>query len=432
MWHLDRFCDRIITRVGRGGGIALIVCAYIGGLALAGWLAIYGVHRLAVLAADKGRPLLTADLSGQPQGGAAVTVVTGSGVLADDNWSALINSERYWQSGRRGRDSGTGDRSQSSRSSLDDDDDDERERPASRSKWSSSGGSSRVYRTVCVRPCDGYYFPISFRTHGDDLHRDAATCARSCTGGRLYIHNDPADTDALVDLQGRPYSSLKTAFLYRTKYDAACKCKPHAWEQAELDRHKKYALAARIRKGDRTAIAQLRALNDKRRAAAFVARATAMAAAAKRAPVSAAVLSSASTNPTASATVAAVKPQQGAAQPASAVDATGSVAPTVAAGPIAASYLAPGRYGLAGAGGVGSGVPAPRDGMTPLVAASPGSEVEEEEPRARTRSRSQRSRNSYASRHGNVMRLGARRAATPRQHSCIPLGSGLGQARIRP
>ena len=96
-----------------------------------------------------------------------------------------------------------------------------------------------------MRLCDGYYFPISFSVTPDRLERDAQVCASRCgSQGRLFVHNNPGGSaDDMVDLAGRPYRQLKTAFLYRTEYVASCTCQPQPWEAASQDRHRGYALA---------------------------------------------------------------------------------------------------------------------------------------------------------------------------------------------
>lgn len=103
-----------------------------------------------------------------------------------------------------------------------------------------------TYRTLCVRLCDGYYFPISYATTPDYFAKDEAKCAASCGGPvKLYVYPNPGgDPGQMEDLSGQPYSELKTAFLYRTDYVASCTCKAPAWEQEAKDRHRVYALEA--------------------------------------------------------------------------------------------------------------------------------------------------------------------------------------------
>ena len=118
---------------------------------------------------------------------------------------------------------------------------------------------------MCVRLCDGYYFPISFSATRDRLARDAKTCESSCGGqARLFIYRNPgADIEDMVDLRGQPYRQLSTAFLYRTEYVPQCRCKPNPWDAEAQERHRMYALAADKRKGNKQAAAELDALTAK-------------------------------------------------------------------------------------------------------------------------------------------------------------------------
>ena len=86
-----------------------------------------------------------------------------------------------------------------------------------------------TYRTLCVRRCDGYYFPISFSTVPDRLTFDAEICEAMCPGtdSQLYYHPNPGGgPETMVSLTGEAYASLATAFQYRTSYDPDCTCRP--------------------------------------------------------------------------------------------------------------------------------------------------------------------------------------------------------------
>ena len=104
-------------------------------------------------------------------------------------------------------------------------------------------GRVGTYRTMCVRLCDGFYFPISGATTGSGLSRDADVCNASCgTEARLYYHpNAGGDVDSMVDLTGMAYSALPNAFRYRKALVADCRCRPQPWSDAELQRHRAYA-----------------------------------------------------------------------------------------------------------------------------------------------------------------------------------------------
>ena len=137
----------------------------------------------------------------------------------------------------------------------DDDDDEARQRPR----------EAGTYRTMCVRLCDGYYFPVSFSATRDRFARDAKTCESSCgEQARLFVYRNPgAEIEDMVDLRGQPYRQLSTAFLYRKEYVAACRCNSNPWDTEARERHRVYALTAAKRKGDKRAAVELDALMTK-------------------------------------------------------------------------------------------------------------------------------------------------------------------------
>lgn len=90
---------------------------------------------------------------------------------------------------------------------------------------------SGTFRTLCVRTCDGYYFPVSFSTTSDFFERDAKACAAMCPAAetKLYFHRVPdQESEAMISLKGEPYTALPTAFLYRKRptdrADPSCTC----------------------------------------------------------------------------------------------------------------------------------------------------------------------------------------------------------------
>lgn len=122
------------------------------------------------------------------------------------------------------------------------------------------------YRTVCVRTCDGFFFPISFGVSEASFSRDQNTCNNACAGGKLFYYKPGSeDPEDMVDLSGQKYSKMKNADLFRTQYNEACKCKAHPWEQEALDRHRLFALEDQRRKGNRAVVAELEQLKTKAR-----------------------------------------------------------------------------------------------------------------------------------------------------------------------
>ena len=61
-----------------------------------------------------------------------------------------------------------------------------------------------AYRTLCVRLCDGFYFPMSNGVRRDRLYRDNRACMQRCDGeARLFYY--PAtggSVETMVDLAG--------------------------------------------------------------------------------------------------------------------------------------------------------------------------------------------------------------------------------------
>ena len=47
------------------------------------------------------------------------------------------------------------------------------------------------YRSVCVRTCDGFFFPISYQTYANRLSQDATVCQSSCAApAELYVYRN--------------------------------------------------------------------------------------------------------------------------------------------------------------------------------------------------------------------------------------------------
>ncbi len=99
------------------------------------------------------------------------------------------------------------------------------------------GQMGGTFRTLCVRTCDGYYFPISYATSPDRFNDDAEACQRSCPAAQvqLYVYHNPGeDVEQAVSLDGQPYTALPTAFAYRKALDKTCGCKRpgESWAEA--------------------------------------------------------------------------------------------------------------------------------------------------------------------------------------------------------
>ncbi len=99
------------------------------------------------------------------------------------------------------------------------------------------GPQSGTYRTVCVRTCDGAYFPISFATVPARFPDDERTCKALCPAAEavLYAHRNPGeDMSSAVSISGQPYTALPTAFKFRSEFNPSCSCKAagQSWADA--------------------------------------------------------------------------------------------------------------------------------------------------------------------------------------------------------
>jgi hypothetical protein len=84
-----------------------------------------------------------------------------------------------------------------------------------------------TYRTVCVRTCDGYYFPMNYATTRDHFEDDRAACEAQCPGQQvdLYFYRNPGEeVDAAVNLDGTAYTEMVNAFAFREAYNPSCRC----------------------------------------------------------------------------------------------------------------------------------------------------------------------------------------------------------------
>ena len=244
-------------------------------------LAAHGAGRLATLALEL-RPKVVAQMpstSPSPERAAPApaqkaamsmpqTPMRGSVTLAQGWWGGWRGSDSWRE--RPSSDTRRGDRSSRERErsrGWDGDfgweSDPEEDRPQSRG----------TYRTLCVRLCDGFYWPISFATTAEHFDRDRRKCESSCgSPARLYTYRNPGgNPETMQDLSGKPYSRLKTAFAYRTDYNESCKCRSDPWQQEAMDKHRVYALEAAKKKGDKLAAKGQKGQSAKAQKAALMA-----------------------------------------------------------------------------------------------------------------------------------------------------------------
>ncbi|MBZ9812329.1 DUF2865 domain-containing protein [Mesorhizobium sp. CA7] len=75
------------------------------------------------------------------------------------------------------------------------------------------------FHTMCVRTCDGYFFPMSNAASIGDFERDQKNCESSCPGTEMQVfYSRGMDDDSgsmTSSATGQPYSELPTAYLYK-------------------------------------------------------------------------------------------------------------------------------------------------------------------------------------------------------------------------
>ncbi len=96
---------------------------------------------------------------------------------------------------------------------------DDIDRPRIESRIRSVGG-----KAVCVRTCDGYYFPLHVRSAS--LREDGdAVCQSLCPATETKIFFNPGEIENARAPDGQTYGGLDNAFRYRKSYDASCFCR---------------------------------------------------------------------------------------------------------------------------------------------------------------------------------------------------------------
>jgi hypothetical protein len=97
--------------------------------------------------------------------------------------------------------------------------------------------ASGAYKTLCVRTCDGFYFPVSYSALPNKFAEDAQTCQRLCPASEVELYSHRAsgeDVNQAVSANGRLYTQMANAFAYRKQFNPSCSCKAagQTWAEA--------------------------------------------------------------------------------------------------------------------------------------------------------------------------------------------------------
>jgi hypothetical protein len=97
--------------------------------------------------------------------------------------------------------------------------------------------------TVCVRKCDGSFFPVSYvgAPRSDALQQ---VCRSLCPNADVALYSFPfgGTIDEAVSSTGEPYSRLPNADKFEKSYDPACSCRApgQSWAEALAAAEAKY------------------------------------------------------------------------------------------------------------------------------------------------------------------------------------------------
>ena len=98
----------------------------------------------------------------------------------------------------------------------------------------SLGSGNLARRSVCVRLCDGFFFPVGDLPNDGDIPGHEALCSGLCPGAPARLYVVPAGSDRIEDAVAaqthKLYTALPVAFRHASKSDRTCSC--HAGVQA--------------------------------------------------------------------------------------------------------------------------------------------------------------------------------------------------------
>ena len=82
-------------------------------------------------------------------------------------------------------------------------------------------------KAVCVRSCDGAFFPLSYSASGGSLDSLAEMCRALCPNAEVTLYTYPVsgEIEQAVSLNGARYMDSPTALRYRRVFDSSCSCR---------------------------------------------------------------------------------------------------------------------------------------------------------------------------------------------------------------
>jgi hypothetical protein len=82
-------------------------------------------------------------------------------------------------------------------------------------------------KAVCVRSCDGAFFPVSYSASGGRLDSLADICRALCPNAEVTLYTYPVsgEIEQAVSINGARYMDSPTALRYRHTFDPSCSCR---------------------------------------------------------------------------------------------------------------------------------------------------------------------------------------------------------------
>ncbi|WP_246722160.1 DUF2865 domain-containing protein [Methylosinus sp. H3A] len=102
---------------------------------------------------------------------------------------------------------------------------------------------------VCVRACDGGFFPISYSARRANLADLQDICRAQCPNVEvaLYTRSPSRDIETAVSMDGEAYADHPNALKFTKSYDPTCSCRPAGRSWAETLAEAERLLAERNR-----------------------------------------------------------------------------------------------------------------------------------------------------------------------------------------
>jgi len=90
-------------------------------------------------------------------------------------------------------------------------------------------------QAVCVRTCDGSFFPVSYSASSGRLSDLDGQCHALCPNADVSVYTYPAsgEIEQAVSATGQRYVDSPNALKYRTSFDANCSCRRRGQSWAE-------------------------------------------------------------------------------------------------------------------------------------------------------------------------------------------------------